>query len=104
MDYNHNYNYLPLNNSILFSRSTKKLPKIIKYFNIGVILYFDLKNKKFIFKKVSNQKIINISLTNLTTSKKFDLSLNFCDTKISNYMIYLLILNTYLKVKNNIYI
>ena len=99
MDYNYNYNYLPLSNDIIFSRSAKTFSKTIKYFNIGIILYFDLSNKKFIFKKASNQKLMNISLTNKTDSKKFDLNLNFCNTKISNYMIYLLVINTYLKVR-----
>ena len=104
MDYNHNYNYLPINNGMLFSRSFKKLSKIINYFDVGAILYFNLNNKKYVFRKVSDQKIINISLTKSTTSKKFDLSLNFSNTEVSNYMLYLLVLNIYLKVKNNLYI
>ena len=37
VDYDINYNYLPISNSLLFSRSKKNLHKLIKYFDISII-------------------------------------------------------------------
>lgn len=101
VDNNVNYNYLPIHNNILFSRSYKKLYKIIKYFNIAVIFYIDLKKKKFIFKKLYNCNLINISISNRFISKKFDLNLGFINNYIHTYLFYLVVLNLYLKIKSN---
>lgn len=101
IDNNINYNYLPIDNNILFSRSYKKLYKIIRYFNIAVIFYVDLKKKKFVFKKLYNCNLINISISNKFISKKFDLNLGFINNYIHTYLFYLVILNLYLKIKSN---
>lgn len=101
VDYNVNYNYLPITNNLLFSRSFKKLSKLIRYFDIAVIFYVDLSKKKFIFKKLYNCNVINVSLTNNFVSKKFDLNLNFINNYVYTYLFYLIVMDLYLKIKNN---
>jgi hypothetical protein len=101
VDIESNYNYLPIDNNILFSRSSSKLHKVIKYFNIAAIVYINLKKKKFIFKKLYNSNLISISLSNTLIKNKFDLNLS-TNNKIILYMFYLIVLNLYIKVKNKI--
>ena len=99
VDFNINYNYLPVDNKIIFSRSFSKLHKYIKYFNIGLVFYKDLKKKKFIFNKLFTCNLINVSLTNEFVESKFDLNLNI-KNNLHFYVFYLFVINTYLKVKN----
>lgn len=101
VDFETNYNYLPISNNLLFSRSFLKLTKLIKYFDIAAIFFINLKKKKFVFKKLYNSKLINISLSNSLIKNKFDLSLNFVN-KLEVYMFYLFVMGIYLKVKNKI--
>ncbi len=101
VDVDTNYNYLPIKNDVLFNRSFSKLPKLIKYFDIALIFYINLKKKKFIFKKLYNCNLINVSLTSELVDSKFDFSLPFKD-KLSIYVFYLFVLNFYIKVKNKI--
>lgn len=101
IDSNVNYNYLPIDNKLLFSRSFKKLSRIVRYFNVAVIFYVDLSKKKFIFKKLYNCNVINVSLTNSFVSKKFDLNLNIINNYLYTYLFYLLVINLYLNIKNN---
>lgn len=101
VDVFNNYNYLPLDNKLLFSRSFKKLSKLISYYNIYAIFYINLKKKKFVFKKLFNNNVINISLSKNLISKKFDLNINISENKIYMYLLYVYILKLYLKIKNN---
>jgi hypothetical protein len=100
VDYYYNFNYLPITNQILFSRSSKYFNKFLKYFDVSVVLFLNLKKKKFIFKKLFSNKVINISSDKNTFSKKFDLYLHIPKTELTNYILYLSIMNIYLIVKN----
>ena len=101
VDYNYNYNYLPIQNNDLFSRSSKNLNKCIRFFNVAAILFFNLKGKNFILKKLFTNKTINISVSTDTNLNKFDIGLKLQNTKVTHYIIYVYLLNMYLSVKNN---
>ena len=101
IDINVNYNYLPISNTLLFNRSFKGLNKFIKYFNVVMVFYLDLNKKKFIFKKLYNHNLINISVSDKFSKNKFDLSLNFIKNQLDSYLFYLYVMNLYLKIKNN---
>ncbi len=101
VDLETNYNYLPIDNKVLFSRSFSTLHKYIKYFNIGLIFYINLKKKKFIFKKLYGCNLINVSLSNNLIENKFDLNLNI-KNNLHLYVFYLFVVNLYLNVKNKI--
>ncbi len=100
IDFNFNFNYLPVTNTILFSRSAKSFNKVLKYFNISFVVFLNLNKKKFIFKKLFSSKVINISTDNNTFSNKFDLNLSLPQNKLINYILYLCVMNIYLIVKN----
>lgn len=100
VDFNFNFNYLPITNKTLFSRSTKRFNKFLKFFNVSVVLFLNLNKKKFIFKKLFSSKVINISFDISTFSKKFDLNLPLPKNKLTHYILYLCIMNIYLIVKN----
>jgi hypothetical protein len=102
VDYNYNYNYLPIENVLIFNRSTKTLNKLIKYFNIVSIIYFDINKKTFIFKKLTRLKLVNVSVTDTSLIKNFDFSLNVKNNNINKYLIYIYIMNIYNKIKNKI--
>ena len=97
VDYNHNYNYLPITQKSIFSRSAKKLFKTIRYFNIGIILYLNLNKKNFIFKKFLNLNLINIVVDNKISQKKFDFNINVGNNPLYMYIIYVTLLGFYLK-------
>lgn len=101
VDKNTNYNYLPVNNELIFNRTSNNLNKIVKYFNIALIFYLDLKKKKFIFKKLYACNLINVSVSPKLIKNKFDLNLNCINNPIYMYLLYILVINTYLKIKNN---
>lgn len=101
IDYGYNYNYLPVTNKELFSRSYKNVYKIIKFFNISVVIYLSLNKKNFSFKKLHNLKLVNVSLSASNISNKFDISLDLPNNLITQYLVHLYVLSIYLKVKNN---
>jgi hypothetical protein len=101
VDLDTNYNYLPINNNIIFNRSSSKLYKLIKYFDVALIFYINLKKKKFIFKKLYSCNVLNVSLSNNFVKDKFDLHIDI-KNKLTMYMFYLFVLNFYIKVKNKI--
>ncbi len=101
VDIDTNYNYLPVSNNILFNRSFSKLYKIIKYFKVGLVFYINLKKKKFIFKKIYNSNVINVSLSDDFIKNKFDLGFNI-KSPVGLYVFYLFVLNIYIKVNNKI--
>ncbi len=100
IDNSTNYNYLPINNYLLFSRSKKNLHKLVKYFNVGVIIFLNTNCKLFTIKNLLKLKLINISLNNTFFSKNVDLNLNTPNNYIYNYIIYILVIKLYLKTKN----
>ena len=101
VDYSFNYNYLPIQNKDLFSRSTKNYNKCIRFFNVSVVIFFNLKKKNFILKKLFTNKTINVSVSSDTNLNKFDIGLKLQNTKITHYIVYIYLLNMYLSVKNN---
>jgi hypothetical protein len=101
VDYDYNYNYLPVQNNDLFSRSSKNFNKCIRFFNVSAVLFFNLKNKNFILKKLFTNKTINISISSNTNLNKFDIGLKLQNTKVIHYIVYVYLLNMYLSVKNN---
>lgn len=96
IDFNTNFNYLPITNNTLFSRSSKYFNKFLKYFDVSVIFFFNLSKKKFIFKKLFSNKVVNISIDKNTFSTKFDLNLNLNRSNLTSYVLYLLVMNVYL--------
>lgn len=101
VDYNHNYNYLPIKNTDLFSRSNKNFKKYLSYFNVSIIIFFNLNKKKFIFKKLQGYKTINVAVGVNNPLNKFDLDLGLFNNKITHYLVYIYIISIYLNVKNN---
>ena len=101
IDFNFNFNYLPLDNRNFFCRSKKKLQKMLNYFNVKAIIYFNINKKQFIIKKLHQFKLINISCNNDLILKNFDLSINTPNTHINHYLTYIYILSFFLKIKNN---
>jgi hypothetical protein len=101
VDYNINYNYLPLHNDIIFNRSNTKLPKLIKYYNVSLIFYFNLNAKKYILKKLRSLNVVHVSVSDKLLLKKFDFGFNLLNqNEFYSYLVYLLVLKTYLSVKN----
>jgi hypothetical protein len=100
LDNNVNYNYLPISNESLFNRPFKKLWKQLKYFDVSLIFYFNLNKKKFIFKKLRILDVIHVSSSNELFRSKFDFSFELPNNnQFYNYIIYLIVLKTYINVK-----
>lgn len=101
MDFNLNFNYLPITNIELLSRSKKNLQKFLNFFNVRVVIFFDLKKKNFLIKRLAKFKLINVAVSNNLINNNFDVFLNLPNTHLTHYIIYLHVLNLYLKLKNN---
>jgi len=101
VDYNYNYNYLPISNKNILNRSEKHLQKLLTYFNISSVIFFNLNKKNFLIKKLLKFKLISVSLNKDLFGNNFDISINLPNNPITHYLIYTHILNTYLKIKNN---
>ena len=100
VDYNYNYNYLPITNNFIFKRSKKDFYKLLKYFNVGIVIYLDIKKKDFFLKKIFNNSIINICGSDDFFSKKVDFNLNLPNNLVYNYILYIIIMDIFLKTKN----
>lgn len=101
VDYNYNYNYLPITNNFIFKRSKKDFYKLLKYFNIGVVIYLDIKKKDFFLKKIYNNSVISVCGSDDFFPNKVDFNLNLPNNSLYNYILYIIIMNIFLKVKNN---
>ena len=93
-----NFNYLPIDNKKILKRSAKSFKKIIKYFNVSVVIFIDLKKSIFFYKILQKYKIINITVGKSFCRSDFFIKLENND--ISKYLFYLFILHFYLKIKN----
>ena len=100
VDYNYNYNYLPIQHADVINRSSKKVRKIINYFSIGLIFFLNLNNKYFLFKKYSCCNVMTISLNTISLNTTFDFNLNIKPSPLINYILYIYILDMYLRFKN----
>jgi hypothetical protein len=89
IDKSHNYNYLPIKNTHL---SGYNIYKTIKYFNVKVLLFLDLKPKQI-------KKFICFRLLNIITTKNssyVDFFPKIQNIKVFHYIIYIHILNLYI--------
>ena len=91
LDENQNYNYLPVGVAYL---DKKNIYKTIKFFNIKVLLFLDIKPNKI--KKFFDFKLINITTTNNIMHKNMDFFYKFKNLKIFHYILYILVLGTYI--------
>lgn len=99
LDYNFNFNYLPIIQKNLIEVTVKNLHKLTKFYNINSIIFFNLNKKKALFKKFFNMNLINISTTH--NQKSFDLNLSISNSPILHYILFIYISQIYLKVSNN---
>lgn len=99
IDYNYNYNYIPLSQNSLNKCSPKDVFKLIEYFDINMVIFFNLNNKRSIFKKFFNLDILNIS--SHSNQKNFNFNLGIPNVPILHYIIYVYISQIYLKINNN---
>lgn len=100
VDYNYNYNYIPILNRIIFSRSLDDIYKYIKLFNVNVVLLFDVNKKKFVFRKLSKFGLIYISTNSELDNSSLDLNLGLSNSPINNYIVYTLVINSYIHTLN----
>lgn len=98
MDHNINFNYLPINNDILFSRSYRQLLKLVKFFNVGLVVIFNLSQKPFYAKKILNLGIIALTSDSRFVNNILDLN-TATNNPIYNYTLYIATLQLYLKCK-----
>lgn len=100
VDHKCNFNYIPVTNKTVFSRSLKDLYKYIKMFNINVVLLMDAKKKKIIFRRLTKFNLIHVSSSSELESSNLDLNLKLGNSPVINYILYLSVLNAYLLSKN----
>lgn len=95
-----NLNYLPVSNKILFSRGGKQLYKTIKFFNINTLVFLNVGKKLSVFNKLTSYKLINVSSSSIINNSKIDFNLGLPNTTFYNYLVYIVVVNLYLKIKN----
>ena len=74
-DHKNNFNYLPVKKLFLKKRSTKQISHFIKYFNVRVLIFFNVKWFFYLYKIFLKKKYINILFTNN--------KINYSDTHIN---------------------
>lgn len=99
IDYNENYNYLPISQSEIWDRSFKRFYKILKFFKIGAIFFFGMEGKSLFLKRLVSLRILTVSFNNLNKSTLFNYSLPCVSTPLNNYIIYTHFINIFLKYK-----
>jgi hypothetical protein len=100
IDIYQNYNYLPISHSDILSRSKKNFRKLIKFFNIGIVLFLNVGDKIFLVKKFNDLGIISISSNGTKKNTLFDYTININhNTPLHYYIVYLYTINILLKFK-----
>jgi hypothetical protein len=100
IDIYQNYNYLPISHSDILSRSKKNFRKLIKFFNIGIVLFLNVEDKIFLVKKFNDLGIISISSNGTKKNTLFDYTININhNTPLHYYIVYLYTINILLKFK-----
>ena len=100
IDISQNYNYLPISQSDILSRSKKNLRKLIKFFNIGIVLFLNVGDKIFLVKKFNNLGTISISSNVTKKNTLFDFTINIThNNPLHYYIVYLYTINILLKFK-----
>lgn len=97
VDNNTNFNYLPVDYKILYARTQSLLKKTIKYFNVTAVIFLDFGYNNFFLKKLQKCRLLHINCNG--SSKGTDINLGLVNTKINNYLLYVFIINLYLKTK-----
>jgi hypothetical protein len=95
-----NLNYLPVPNSVLFSRNSKYLRKVIKFFDVNTLVFLDTGKESFTFSRLTSFKLINVSSSTSLVNTAVDLNLCLPNTTFYNYLTYIVIMDLYLKTKN----
>ncbi len=98
VDYFNNYNYLPINNSIIFNRSFKFSKRLVKFFNIGLIFFFNVNKKNYPYKQYTQQNTINLSINTILNNNYIDLQYS-SKLYLNYYVIYLIVLKYYIFFK-----
>jgi hypothetical protein len=91
LDKNQNYNYLPVGKDYL---KKNNFYKNIKYFNIKVLLFLDLKPNTI--KKFFKFKLLNITTTKIINNKYVDFSFTYKNNTMFHYILYIHTLSLYL--------
>jgi hypothetical protein len=100
VDISQNYNYLPISHSDILSRSKKNFRKLIKFFNIGIVLFLNVGDKIFLVKKFNDLGIISISSNGTKKNTLFDYTINLThNNPLHYYIVYLYTVNILLKFK-----
>jgi hypothetical protein len=89
LDDNYNYNYLPVSNYYL---KKKFFYKTIKYFNVKVLFFFDVKPR--ILKNFLDFNLMNI--TTYSSVINIDFFSKLKDLKIFHYILYVFVLSMYI--------
>jgi hypothetical protein len=98
IDFSFNFNYLPIKNELLFNRSYKQLLKLVKFFNVGLILVFNLNNKPFYAKKILNLGVVSLSASSCFAKNVLDLNVS-TNNLVYNYTLYIATLQLYVNCK-----
>ena len=100
VDISQNYNYLPISHSDILSRSKKNFRTLIKFFNIGIVLFLNVGDKIFLVKKFNDLGIISISSNGTKKNTLFDYTINLThNNPLHYYIVYLYTVNILLKFK-----
>lgn len=102
-DSTYNFNYIPVSNKRLLKRSKKNLKKLFKFFHINCVVLLDISNKRFVFKKLKKRKMLIISSESKIFKKFLDFSI-ITHSFLTNYLLYLLVMFIYKKVKTTLLI
>lgn len=97
-DKDFNFNYLPFNYKVIFSRSPALLRKTLKFFNVNSIIFLNTGGKENFFKKFNNFNLLKVS-SSRSRSNYIDIDLSLPNTTVNNYILYIFVLNTYLYFK-----
>ena len=92
-----NYNYIPIKNVDVLKRSTKGLVRLFKYFNVGLVIFLNVKKLNFFFKILKKYLIINVVVG--ASFKEADFNIDCGSNPIIQYMLYLNTIQVYLECK-----
>lgn len=92
-----NYNYIPIRNSDILKRSSKNLVKLFKYFNIGLVITFNIQKLNFFCKVFKKYLIINVVVG--AFFKEADYNIDCSNNAIIQYMLYVNTMQIYLECK-----
>ena len=96
VDTKFNYNYLPLDQEMVLSRSHVMTTKTMAFFNIGLVIFLGLGCKTFIFKKFFGGNTVTLAVNSAVNQKYVDIAFNLPDNDFVNYFIYTSVLTTYM--------